>query len=194
MIDVDGRRENLMIGTYTDLRRVQESCGSLEDPAQIRKRVNEMKVFLASSVTETLAVKFDNSNDEPTKPMHALSSDVPSSSPGGLLNLETITGVLVATVVQPERADDASYLKNELLSLLDCDAKIIVLDLGRVINLSPGSFKVLTLVRDKFRESGVSFALCNLTRAMMQNLRSMNAHDILRVFENQALALSEMKP
>lgn len=195
LLDPQGNRECLMVGTYTDLRRVQESCQAIDDSAQLRRRVNEMKAFLSSSVTETLAVKFEtqNGSDDATKPMQAVPpAAIPTCTPGGLLNLEPSEGVLIATVVQPDRADDASYLKNELLSLLECRPKAVVMDMARVVNLSPGSFKTLASVRDRMRESGTGFALCNLTRAMHQNLKSLNSQDTLRVFDSQASALAAM--
>ena len=197
MIDGDGKRESLLIGTYTDLRRIQESCGSLDEPADVRKRVSDMRVLLTMSVTETLAVKLDSSQPAPANITQLLrplvATPVPLSTPGGLLNLEPNNGVLIATVVQPERADDSVYLKGELLSILECQPKAVVINLGRVPNLSAGSFNELAGVRDRLRETGAGFALCNVTNAMQQNLLHLSTEDMLPVFESQAKALAALK-
>ena len=39
LIYPDGRKESLVTGTYSDLRKIQEGCIGLEDPAAVRKRV-----------------------------------------------------------------------------------------------------------------------------------------------------------
>src|SRR5689334_19978442 len=59
MINGDGKHESLLVGTYTDLRKIQESCSEIEDPAQVRKRVSDMRALMLSSVTETVAFNFD---------------------------------------------------------------------------------------------------------------------------------------
>jgi anti-anti-sigma regulatory factor len=196
MIDENGVREQLLIGTYTDLRRIQESCSGVDDLASVRRRVVELRKLLTAAVTETVAVQFTTVKPNPeefvTREMEAVKTNgTPTHSTGGLLNLELNGTVLVATVVQPERADDADYLKHELESVLNCHAKAVVMDLGRVPNLSPGSFKQLAGVRDRLRESGADFALCNLTGAMQQNMTKIN--ESLPVFETQASALAALK-
>jgi len=196
MIDSKGARETLLVGTYTDLRRIQESCSGVDDPVAVRKRVADLRLLMTAAVTETIAVQFNTSKPRPeeavTRDLSAVvTNGNPTHSPGGLLTLQPNGSVMVATVVQPERADDADYLKNELESLLKCHAKAIVMDLGRVPNLSPGSFKQLAGVRDRLRESGADFALCNLTGAMQQNMTKI--HESLPVFETQASALAALK-
>lgn len=57
LVSVNGSKENLLVGSYTDLRRVQESCAEIESPELIRKRVADMRILLSASVTETLAVR-----------------------------------------------------------------------------------------------------------------------------------------
>jgi anti-anti-sigma regulatory factor len=102
-------------------------------------------------------------------------------------------GLLVATVVQPERADDEVYLKNELLTLLNCHPKAVLMDLGRVSTLSTGCFKELTGVRDKLLETGAKFALCNLTHALQQKVQTMKIKDALAVFDNLTSAVAGLK-
>jgi len=188
MVDPSNNRETLLTGTYTDLRKIQDSCSSIDDPAHVKRRVNDMRALLMSSVTETVAVRFDQqSSHDVTKPLEPITSimpAVPTCTPGGLLNLEPTNGVLVATVVQPERADDAHYLKHEMQTLLECHPKAVLMDLGRVPNLSPGTFRELAGMRDRLRETGAGFALCNVTGAMQQNMRAVISKDTLPVFEN----------
>jgi len=100
---------------------------------------------------------------------------------------------VVATVVQPDRADDAGYLKNELLSVLNCHPKAVVMDLGRVPNLSALSFQELAGLGDVLRRSGAGFALCNLNRAMKQKIEGLVTKNAIAVFETQASALAALK-
>ncbi len=197
MIVPEGAREMLLVGTYTDLRRIQESCALIEEPAQIRKRVNDMRALLTCSVTETIAVRIPNNGVEAsdvTKELAAITPrDLPTQTPGGFLNVECNEDVLVATVVQPERADDADYLKDEILALLDRHPKAVLMDFGRVAHLSPGSFKQLAGLRDRFRESGADFALCNVPGDVQQKLKNMRPKDSLPIFETQESALAALK-
>jgi len=198
MVDGNGAHEQLLVGTYTDLRRIQESCSGVDDPASVRSRVMELRLLLTAGVTETVAVQFASIKPTPeefvTREMDAVRTNgtaLPTHSPGGLLILEPNGSVLVVTVVQPERADDADYLKNELETLLNCQMKAVLMDLGRVPNLSPRSFKQLAGVRDRLRETGANFALCNLTGAMQQNMTKIR--ETLPVYETQASALAALK-
>lgn len=196
LIDPTGARETLIVGTYTDLRRIQESCVPLDEPASVRRRVSDMRALMNSSVTETVAVQLRREplpESTDTKEMPPVEIPTPRQTPGGLLSLERDQGVLVVTVAQPERADDAGYLKNELMSLLECHPKAVVMDLGRVASLSPGAVKELAFLRDLLRESGSGFVLCNLTRALQQKVEALRAKDSIVVFESQASALAEVK-
>lgn len=197
MFEPTGKRETLLVGTYSDLRRVQESCLSIEEPGQVRRRVTDMRTLMLSSVTETIAVHLRRGSDpldaSDTKEMPSIQTDTPRQTPGGLMNLERAEGVVVATVVQPDRADDAGYLKNELLSVLNCHPKAVVMDLGRVPNLSALSFQELAGLGDVLRRSGAGFALCNLNRAMKQKIEGLVTKNAIAVFETQASALAALK-
>ena len=198
LIDPAGKSENLLVGTYTDLRRIQESCSGVDETASVRKRVEELRKLLTAGVTETIAVQFANRspslNESATVEMPAVSTVnvVPTHSPGGLFNLEPNGNVLVATVVQPERADDAPYLKKELQTVVDCKPIAVVMDLGRVPTLSQNAFKEIAGVRDKLRETGARFALCNVAGAMRPNLGKIQ--EPLPIFTTQASALAAMAP
>jgi hypothetical protein len=77
LIYPDGNRENLVTGTYSDLRKIQEGCIGLDDPAAVRKRVLDMRMILIKSVTETIAVagnKTPSPDKEPTKELEPLPS------------------------------------------------------------------------------------------------------------------------
>ena len=72
----DGKCESLVTGTYNDLKKIQESCGDIEDPDAVRKRVLDMRMILITSVTETVAVGSSKtptvSEKEPTKELEPL--------------------------------------------------------------------------------------------------------------------------
>jgi hypothetical protein len=77
LIFPDGKRENLVTGTYSDLRKIQEGCIGLDDPEAVRKRVLDMRMILIKSVTETIAVtgnKTPSPDKEPTKELEPLPS------------------------------------------------------------------------------------------------------------------------
>ena len=200
MILPGGVQEELLVGTYTDLRRIQESCSQVDEPAAVKKRVGELRALLTAGVGETVAVQLSNGGHAPpmmsqsaTVEMRAVPSEgvVPTHTPGGLLNLEPNGGVLIATVVQPERADDANYLKKEFETVVNCRPKAVVMDLGRVPSLSTNSFKELAGIRDRLRQSGANFALCNVAGSMQQHLVKIS--EPLPVFATQASALAAMK-
>jgi anti-anti-sigma regulatory factor len=192
MILPDNGRETLLVGTYTDLRKVQESCAKVDEPDRVRKRVQELRALLVASITETVVAQVSGYASESTE---GRTGPVlfPTRTPGGLFNLVSDGGLLVATVGQPERADDETYLKNELLAMLNWHPKAVLMDLGRVSNLSAGCFKELVGVRDKLREAGARFALCNLTHAMQQKVQTMKSKEALTVFDNLASALAGLK-
>ncbi|MGD0088718.1 MAG: STAS domain-containing protein, partial [Planctomycetota bacterium] len=118
---------------------------------------------------------------------------VPKHTPGGLCDLVSEGGLLVATVVQPEQADNEAYLKNELLALLEWHPQAVVMDLGRVSNLSAGCFKELAGVRDRLHEAGAKFALCSLTHALQQKIQTLKTKDALEVFDNLSSAVVGLK-
>ena len=86
---------------------------------------------MLSSVTETVAVHFDRRPPIDAGETQELKSikDVPAQTPGGLLTLKPNGIVLIATVAQPERADDSKYLKDELHALLEYRPKALLMDL-----------------------------------------------------------------
>jgi hypothetical protein len=195
LVNPDNKRETLLTGTYTDLRRIQESCSSLEEAAVIRKRVSDMRTLLLSSVTETLAVHMRR---EPqvemgeTREMESV-TDVPKQTPGGLLNLALNGSVLVATIAQPDRSEDSNYLKDELASMMKCHPRTVVMDLGPMANMSPGVFKEIAGVRDRLRENGGVLALCNVAQPVREKLMTLKARDAMPIYENQASAVQALK-
>lgn len=76
LIYPDGKKESLVTGTYSDLRKIQEGCIGIDDPATVRKRVMDMRMILIKSVTETVAIganKHQGSTDrEPTRELEPL--------------------------------------------------------------------------------------------------------------------------
>jgi anti-anti-sigma regulatory factor len=191
LIDRQGKHEQLMAGNYTDLRKVQESCSEIEETPKIRKRVEDLRVLLTASVTETIAVRPNGSEpNDATKELTPL-TDFPRATPGGLLKLEPSNGVVIATVAQPERAADAGYLKHELLTILECRPKAVLMDLTQVVDLSAGSLEELAGVRERLRDAGANFALCNVSGGVQQKLK--NSEQNLPIYENQALALAALK-
>jgi anti-anti-sigma regulatory factor len=194
MIDKEGQREVLLVGTYTDLRKIQESCSEIDEPKHVRKRVSDMRALLLSSVTETLAVHLRREPVVEAGETRELESvHIPKQTPGGLLTLAPSGHVVVATVAQPERADDNTYLKGELQSLLECHPKAVLMDMSKISNLSAASVQELAGIRDRLRDKGASFALCSVPQAMMQKIQTMKPKDILPVYENQAVAIAALK-
>ena len=118
-------------------------------------------------------------------------TDFPRVTPGGLLNLEPSNGVVIATVAQPDRAADAGYLKHELLSVLECRPKAVLMDLTRVVDLSTGSLEELAGVRERLRDAGANFALCNVSGDVQQKLKKAERN--LPIYENQVIALAALK-
>ena len=195
LIDGDGKRETLLVGTYTDLRRMQESCSGIDEADKIKKRISDLKVLLTANMTETLRVPGPaEGNNDATKEMKAISEDSVRQTPGGMLNLQpSDNGVWVVTFLKPERADDESFFKDELQALLDYRPKALVMDLGKVSSLSQGLMKELAGMRDHLRESGADFALCNVPGETQEKLKNLRPRDTLPVFETQASALAAMK-
>lgn len=79
LIYPDRKRETLVTGTYSDLRKIQESCAGIDDPAAVRKCVLDTRLSLMKSVTETVmldAIKMDptSTDREPTKELKPLQS------------------------------------------------------------------------------------------------------------------------
>jgi anti-anti-sigma regulatory factor len=192
MILPDSQRETLLVGAYADLRKVQESCAGLDEPAAVRKRVADMRAFLAASVTETVVAPMDRPGGGTTE-TREMPAVLPKRTPGGLLDLVPSGRVVIATVVQPERAEDENYFRTEVLALLDWHPRAVLMDLGKVSNLPPGCLKELAGARDRLREAGADLALCNLTLSMRQRVQTLKPRELLPVFENQESGLQALK-
>jgi hypothetical protein len=72
----DGKKESLVTGTYSDLRKIQEGCIDVDDPEAVRKRVLDMRMILITSVTETVAIGSGRpaaaADKEPTRELEPL--------------------------------------------------------------------------------------------------------------------------
>jgi anti-anti-sigma regulatory factor len=195
IVHTDGRREPLMTGTYTDLRKVQEICTPIDDPAKIKKRVEELKVLLTTNMTETIRVPIPSPDaSDVTKEMRAISIDPPRQTPGGLLSVESDNGVLVATLVQAEKAGDAAYVKNEISSLLESHPRAVVIDLIRLKNVPQSLVKELAAAREMLRANGTTFALCNVPTDTQQTLKNLRpgSKDVVPIFETCASAVAAL--
>jgi len=198
IIHTDRRQELLMAGTYTDLRKVQEICGGIDDPERIKKRVEELQTLLTSNITDTIRVPVPSpAESDVTREMKAISVDLPpKSTPGGLLSVEsTVGGVLLATLVQPDRASDVVYVTHELTALLDHRPRAVVVDLSRLRSAPSSVVKNIAAVCEKLRANGgTNLALCNVSVDTRQALKiARNGSDPLPVYETSASALAAMK-
>jgi anti-anti-sigma regulatory factor len=196
LIHAGKQREILMTGTYTDLRKVQDSCASIDDLDKLRKRVGDMRVLLSSNMSDTVRIPISApvSTTDATKELPPITPDMlPRQSPGGLLNLTPSHGIVIATVMRPERADDTNFLRNELMAVLNCHPKAVLVDLSSVPQMSPGSVKELTGLRDLLRENGSDFALCNIPGGMLEHLSGMRPRETLPVFDTQESALAALR-
>jgi anti-anti-sigma regulatory factor len=199
LIETGGRRETLMVGAYSDLRKIQESCGGIDETEKLRKRVGDMRILLTSNVTETVRIPISAPNsavdtNDVTKEMPPITPDMlPRLSPGGLLNLTPTNGIVIATVLLPDRADDTNFLRNELMAVLSSHPRAVLMDLKSVPRLSPGSVKELAGLRDLLRENGADFALCNVPTDMRDRLRDLRPKETLPVFETQESALAALR-
>ncbi len=77
LIYPDGKKEVLVTGTYSDLRKIQEGCIGIDDPTAVCKRVMDMRMILIKSVTETVAVGANRNHQastdrEPTRELEPL--------------------------------------------------------------------------------------------------------------------------
>lgn len=197
MIMADRTRENLMVGTFTDLRKIQESCVDISEPAKVRKRIQDMRALMLMSVTETVAVHLDRrpgrDSREETKEMPTIQPKPPVNTPGGLLELQPLNGVIVASVIKPERADDADFIREELTLLIELRPQAVLIDLSSVESMSLQTFKELSIVRDRLRETGAEFALCCMRPAVHQKMQGLKPKDALAVYDTKDSALNALK-
>lgn len=201
LLSPDDSREVLLTGTYTDLRKVQEACSSVDDPAAVRQRAQQMSALLSSAVTETVAVEFRASSaNEPTRitsPVEAgepVPEPVPAQLGDGLLTLKQEQGAIVALVADPQRASDPALLSPQLGRLLELKPRGIVLDLSRVSHLASRIANELVLFRDRCQEQKVSFGLCRVRRNVQRLFESLEHPDPPAVYATCEAALAEMGP
>ncbi|HYF50114.1 MAG TPA: hypothetical protein VEJ63_11960 [Planctomycetota bacterium] len=198
IIHTDRRQELLMTGTYTDLRKCQEICGGIDEPEKIKKRIEELKTLLTSNITDTIRVPVASpAETEITKEMKAISIEVtPKSTPGGLLNVESAEGgVLIARLVQPDKAADSKYVKDELTALLDHRPRAVVVDLSSLRSAPQKVVTEIAAVCEKLRATReTDLAICSVsgdTRQALKNQR--NGAESLPVYDTSASALAAMK-
>lgn len=203
LIHPDRTYEPLLGGTYTDLRKIQENCASIDDAEKVRKRVGEMRALIHSSVTETVAVEFDDDDGGPsgsTKLLDPTQTDfmppvmdkIQETSGDGFFELSKQQGVIVALVVDPDRASDLAQLNQHLRKLLEQKPRAIVLDLGRIQNLASRALHELCLFRDLCEEDQIRFGLCNLRKTVQKLIENLGQDNPPLVYASPEAALAEM--
>lgn len=202
LVHTDKKRETLLAGNYTDLRKIQEHCFGLDDPEAVKRRVNEMRALLNSSVTETVAVEFNSSQPpsdsgrilDPTQTgvLPAVPASVLQTSGEGFFELRKEDGVVVALLADPDRAGDVAVLNQQLRKLLDSKPRAIVLDLGRVQNLASRVVQELVLFRDHCQEVHIGFGLCNLRKTVQKLIENLGLENPPTVYDDSAAALAEI--
>ncbi|MCZ7644768.1 MAG: hypothetical protein M5U26_05715 [Planctomycetota bacterium] len=204
LVGADRKHEELLAGTYTDLRRIQESCASIEEVEKVRKRVEEMRALLNSSVTETVAVDFRTQDEagESTKIMEPTQTGMLAAVPEGLnkaseeryFELERKDGVILALLADPDRASDLPALNRNLKYLLETQPRAIILDLSRIQNLASRVVNELVNFRDACTEQEVGFGLCNLRKSVQRLFESLETENPPRVYESSEAALAGLPP
>ena len=202
LVRTDKSYETLLVGNYMDLRKIQEHCLAIEDPEAIKKRVNEMRALLSSSVTETVAVEFSASPPpsesarilDPTQTgvLPAVPASVQLTSGEGFFQLRKEDGVVVALFADPERAGDVSVLNQQLRKLLELKPRAIVLDLEHIQNIPSRAVQEVVLFRDHCRDAQIGFGLCNLRKSVQKLIENLGLENPPAVYENSAAALAEI--
>ena len=202
LVRTDKSHETLLVGNYMDLRKIQENCISIEDPEVIKKRVNEMRSLLNSSVTETVAVEFNAAPPasesarilDPTQTgvLPAVPASVQLTSGDGFFELRKEEGVVVAMFADPERVSDLALLNQQLRKLLDMKPRAIVLDMGHIQNFASRAVQELVLFRDHCREAQIGFGLCNLRKTVQKLIENLGLETPPAVYEDSAAALAEI--
>lgn len=202
LVKPDRSREMLLSGNYTDLRKIQESCAALEEPEAVKRRVNEMRSLLNSSVTETVAVEFNSEapttdvtqilNPTQTNLMPAVPDEVLQTSGDGFFELHRADGVIVALLADPERAGDVVLLNQQLRRLLETKPRAIVLDLNRIQNLAMRAVSEVVLFRDHCAEEQILFGLCNVRKTVRKLFENLGLKNPPAVYESSEAALDEI--
>lgn len=203
LVNADRTQEQLLSGTYTDLRKIQETCSSIEDADKVRKRVGEMRALINSSVTETVAVEFDEEDQgasgstkilDPTQTdfMPAIPEKMTETSGDGFFELKKHQGVILALVADPDRASDVSLLNQHLKKLIEQKPKAIVLDLGRVQNLASRAMQELCIFRDQCVSENIRFGICNLRKGVQKLIENLGHENPPSVYATPEAALAEL--
>lgn len=203
LVHPDRRMEALLSGTYTDLRKIQETCSTIDEPEKVRKRVNEMRALINSSVTETVAVEFDEDEEgnsgstkilDPTQTdfMPAVTEQIQQTSGDGFFELNRHRGAIVALVADPDRASDVVLLNNQLRKLLEQRPKAIILDLSRIQNLSTRALQELCNFRDQCESADIRFGICNLRKGVQKLIDTLGHEHPPQVYDTPESALAEL--
>lgn len=188
LIPPDGPRETLLTGTYTDLRKIQESCAPLDEIDSVRQRVRDMRSLITSAVTETVALRKNGSVFESTRVLPLGAAAIPEQLGEGLLLIKDEEGALIAVLADPARADNVAILDPNLRILLEYRPRAIVLDLSRVPQPTLPLADELVTFRDACQKAHVFFGICNATQAARELLA--NSSRALDVFADSAAALA----
>jgi anti-anti-sigma regulatory factor len=188
LIEPDLKRETMLRGTYTDLRKIQESCVALETPEAVRKRVQELKVLLSASVTDTLALDFGRRRDEETKSLPAVGKPEGES----LFETRNEAETLVALLADPLRANDPEVLKEGLRLLADRKHKAIVVDLSRVEMLGVPALLLLLGFREQCQAEKVGYGLCGLPEKLRSKLEELGLAKLPVIYPSLQEALTAM--
>jgi hypothetical protein len=188
LIPPEGDRETLLTGTYTDLRKIQESCSTLDEIDLVRQRVRDMRSLITSTVTETVAFGRAGSLHESTRVLPLGAAAIPHKLGEGLLEVKDEEGALIAILADPDRADDVAALDPNLRLLLEYRPRAIVLDLSRVPEPPTPLADELASFRDACEKVHVFFGICSATESAREMLA--NAKRSLDVFADSEAALA----
>jgi len=194
----NSQRELLLSGTYTDLRKIQETCASLEEPAAVRKRIQDMRALLTAGVTETVAVEFDDPKRSGRTSTRIVDAVMPtqvqmepgSGAAGPYFELRREDSAVIALISDPDRMSDLPAFNAELRTLLAARPRAIVLDFSRVQNLASRAVNELALFRDECQNGQVGFALCGIRKPVLKLFDTMGQEHAFQIFDNADAALS----
>ena len=197
LVHLNRQQELLLAGTYTDLRKIQEICVNIEEPAKIKQRVEELKsLLLNSNTTDTIRVQMSGSDSsDATKEMQAINiTTLPRTSPCGFLSLESIAnGVLLVLLVQPEKAGDAAYIRDELTFLEDFHLRAVVIDLSRLATAPRGLISEVTASRARLLANGGELALCNVSSDSRHSFKNFKGGaERVPIYETSADAVAAL--
>jgi len=203
LVHPDCKQEQLLAGSYTDLRKIQENCGTIVDVDKVRKRVSDMRTLINSAVTETVAVDFGQQDRsasatqllDPTQTdFMPVVTDKRTQTTGDLFfELQRQEGILLALLADPERASDVALLNQNLRKLLEQKPKAIVLDLVRIQHLASRVVHELVLFRDQCEADGIAFGLCNLRKSVQKLFENIGHENPPTFYENSAAAVERVE-